>query len=103
VNLAEMDQALGDRRIIRHRGLCFFTTYSQEEANRFKEMGAVAQVNLVDEMGQITPRTFWEVFIASMLDPALDDEHRDIRPQIVLEHFRQRDGFAIPRFGEWER
>jgi hypothetical protein len=100
VTIQEVEAHVEGKRIIRHRTQVFFTTYDPEEAMRFKELGASVMPY------EIRGVTYWEVFLASMLDPMPeendDGEIVDMRGRFILNHFRERDGFDIPRlsFGD---
>jgi hypothetical protein len=100
MTIEEVEQAVAGKKIIRHKSEVFFTTYSGEEAQRYQVMGARVRADLLDPLGQPTEKTFWEVHLSAMLDPAteIDENGReiDLRPGIILEHFRARDGFEIP-------
>ncbi|HVE35392.1 MAG TPA: hypothetical protein VNC18_17635 [Gemmatimonadaceae bacterium] len=96
MKLAELDALCTDRKMIRHAGTTFFNTRDAAVAADFGARGA-----RVKDCGYATA-PMWEVHVAGMLDfigeptENEDDPVRDARPRIVLEHYRERDGYAWP-------
>jgi hypothetical protein len=98
MTVEELEKAVEGRKLARHRGQVFFTVYDEKEAKAWKKKGANVRIDLVGTLGEVIPgRTFWEVHVYAMLDPdshvSEDGTEIDLRPQKVLEHFRERDGF----------
>lgn len=87
----EAGQLVAGHRIARHRGLCFFTTYSQAEAREWRERGARVRDETPDG------RFCAEVYLHPLLaEPTEADEDGNVianRAAIMLDSFRERDGY----------
>lgn len=103
MTMAELEAYVTGRNVCRHQGRCFVVTHDPAEVVEARERGASAHGEEYD--GQFVG----EIDLAGLLDfqgePDPDDPEtiRDIRPRIVLEHFRQRDGFATALQARWYR
>jgi hypothetical protein len=95
MTMDELEQFVGERKVIRHKGQVFVNLRDVDEAERFRAAGATVAGDV------IRGRFHAEAHLAPMLDfvgePDPDDPEAviDARPRIVLEHFRARDGFAV--------
>ena len=101
MTLAELDAFVGARTVLRHHGAVFVHTRDAAEADECAKAGARVQpcgwggVYLA------------EVHLVGMLDfvgePDADEPEvvHDIRPRVLLEHYRERDGFHWPARAEW--
>lgn len=96
MTLAELEAAFADRRVLRHNGAVFVQTHDVEEAIEWRERGA--QIRPVDA----DPHYLAEIHVLGLLDPvmeeAADGEPVDVTRRVLLEHFRTRDGFSMPRW-----
>jgi hypothetical protein len=94
VSPEEVAALVAGRRIARHRGSVFFTTYSQAEAREWKERGAGVQD------GTSGHCWFAEIHLPRLLDePTERDEDGNLidnRAEILLAFFRERDGYETP-------
>jgi len=97
VTLAELDTALAGRKVLRHHGQCFVMSYSAEDAASLAGLG----LRVTTE-----PSWPWRYAAEAHLHDALDfvgerdpdDPERiiDIRGRVLLEHYRERDGYSWP-------
>ena len=96
MTLDELVDAIGTRRVCRHNGQCFLAIRNPAEAELWHGRGAT--IRLVDT----APLYSAEAHLTGCLDfvgePDPDDPDVviDIRPLILLDYFRKRDGFMLP-------
>lgn len=90
----EVAAAVEGYRVIRHHGQCFVQPRSDDEADRLRKLGARVSTDLVHGL------VVREAMLAPMLDEPTenDDDGRiiDNRATIMLDYFRERDGYSEP-------
>jgi hypothetical protein len=94
VNADEVAKAVAGYRVIRHRGTVFVQPRDADEAERLHALGA--SVSEYHVLGQIVR----EARLYPMLDePTEVDEDGNVidnRETILLDYFRERDGYSWP-------
>lgn len=90
MTIEQLEKEIEGYKVIRHRGQCFINVRSKKEADRFSRLKAD-----VFPFPAYSPG--YEVHLQGMLDPVVetlaDGEEVDVTRAILLEHFRERDGY----------
>lgn len=101
MTMPELEALIEGRTVIRHQGRCFIVSHDQEEAVRFRDLGA--HVSMDTHRGYFDAEIYLDGLLGFVGEPDPDDPElvHDVRQRVVLEHFRSRDGFASPMQERW--
>lgn len=87
------------RKVIRHNGAVFVNAQPGDDLQEWQQLGATVRTDVIRGI------SYTEIHLEGMLPPPQPDETGEIPPDnrrvILLDFFRERDGYEWPARAEW--